>query len=222
MRRVNGSCVGIGIGVLSLMASIVATARSEVWQEVEDAGVDIFSGQSTIGAGPLTELRGSFESLRDGVDLYLIRVSDQTLFSAQVACTVGQTPDMYLFAINGTGLGWSHGCSNGSVRLTRNNGPRYVWLAVTTPFSSVCSVYNEMAPTMWWPLVGATDWTDLPPNGDARDSKLGYDAVWCSQYGALGQSYTITLTGCLFSNFPNRATTHSWGYVKSDQALSRP
>lgn len=200
------------IGLMFLLCAFTATiARADVWTEEGDAGKDIFTGQSTIGAGALTEIRGNFSASDDGVDLFMIRIVDPASFSAQIQCPGGF--DLYMFSIDGRGRFWSSGCQDGVTRLASASSGGYCWLAIAPRGLLLFSPLNELFPQVWEVPQGQGSWRDLAPNGPGFGCRLGYEAMWTGGIQN-GGAYTVLLTGCTSSNYVIPTARNTWGKVK--------
>lgn len=202
-----------------LLCMFTATlARADAWIERGDAGKDVLTGQGTIGAGVLTEIRGTFSSDDDGVDLFLIRITDPASFSAQIECAAGV--DLYLFSPDGRGLFWSSGCLGGVTRLAPASVGGYCWLAIAPQGLRLFYPGNELFPSVWEPPAGLESWRDLAPNGPGFGCRLGYEAVWDGGSSS-GAAYTVSLTGCAPSDYVVPTIRHSWGKLKSMPSSQR-
>ncbi|MCO5297418.1 MAG: PEP-CTERM sorting domain-containing protein [Fimbriimonadaceae bacterium] len=81
--------------------AVCASSFGQVWVEVGDAP-ELLPGQLTLGSGPLTTIRGSFDATTNA-DVYCITITDPGAFSAS---TVGGTTlDTQLFLFNSSGFG---------------------------------------------------------------------------------------------------------------------
>lgn len=88
------------LATLAVLA-VCSSSFAQVWVEVGDAP-ELIPGQLTLGSGPLTTIRGSFDATTNA-DLYCITITSPSTFSAS---TVGGTTlDTQLFLFNSSGMG---------------------------------------------------------------------------------------------------------------------
>ena len=81
------------------------TASAKTWTETSDAGELLGSAQTTIGTGDIDKITGTISTSYD-VDLYKIKISDPTKFSALVSGGEGSYNwDSVLTLFNENGLG---------------------------------------------------------------------------------------------------------------------
>jgi hypothetical protein len=109
----------IGLVVLALLAAPAAGWAGPVWAEVGDAGQLPATAQVTTGGGPLTAITGTIDTPND-VDMFAIRITSPSTFSAT---TVGQPgthfdTQLFLFDSNGRGVEANDDVSTTNLRST--------------------------------------------------------------------------------------------------------
>src|SRR5215467_8025973 len=97
MSKIKSLTTLSSIAVALALTTARTTVLAATWNEIGDAGDTLFSAQSTVGIGPLTQINGTLPHDAD-LDLYLIRITDEANFLAYRNGAVAQTdPDLWLF-----------------------------------------------------------------------------------------------------------------------------
>jgi hypothetical protein len=190
----TGSSVAIALLALTTAPSISLAAT---WNETGDAGDSLFTAQSTVGIGPLTQINGTLPHDAD-LDLYLIRITDEANFLAYRVAVAQTDPDLWLFDLSGNGVTFNNTTAFGQTGLTSvnvtANGLYYLGV------SNGGAAANSSGGPIWntgnaGPFVG-----ERAPDGTGAGSPF---TSW-SSYGVnnLTFNYTINLQGADFAVAP--------------------
>lgn len=188
-----------------LMAA--TSAQAVVVDEVGDAGQTLPSAQATFGLGPLLNIRGSLSSSTDA-DLFLIRITDFSTFSATTISTGGPDTDtqLFLFTAQGAAVYGNDDASGlsflSSLPATHPSGP----LAPGLYYIGVSSTGYEPVNSNGQLLFDFGSFTtDIrTPNASATPTALaGFDG---SPPFPDGGTYDIQFTGATVSAVPEPAT----------------
>lgn len=189
--------VSVSVALVTLMAARTTTLAA-TWNESGDAGDSLFTAQSTVGIGPLTQINGTLPSDSD-LDLFLIRITNAASFLAYRNGAVAQTdPDLWLFDLSGNGITFNNTTAAGQTGLTSANvtanGLYYLGI------SNGGAVANSSGGAIWntgnaGPFVG-----ERAPDGPGAASPFtGWSSLGVNN---LTFNYTINLQGADFAVAP--------------------
>jgi hypothetical protein len=207
-------------------AGAATSARGQVWNEVGDA-TESLPGQTTVGVGSLTTIRGTINSLNGGVqsewvDAYRIYIPVAADFRASTrnAVTdagVGNT-QLFLFDQNGFGItmndddpagGTVPGGSPSQSVITGAfvPGPGYYMLAVSAyPNIDVGLPGQDLTPTFARGADGMEIWSPFSPRNAelAPTGAHGPLVSWSHNMDpyAIAAAYQIDLQGASFAQAP--------------------
>lgn len=184
---------------LAVGAVLVMTAAgsAQTWTEVGDAGQTIGGGQATFGVGVFQFLSGALSD-RNDVDIFALRITDESQFRAQVTSFAGNDPILWLFNPDGTLQVWNDDFNNSLLsQITSQgvtaDGPYY--LAISRFANSPVDAANQTLTTL-----------DLWPGPDAQQVRGNANilAAWDNSTNPLAQggAYEITLRGAEFFTIP--------------------
>jgi hypothetical protein len=196
--------------VLLCLALIAPTARAQAWAETGDAGDQIATAQTTLGAGAITQITGSLP-LSDDVDLYCIKLASVPPAGTplvQLTCVLQQSPNVWLFDAAGNGVFMNETCAFGSKTLLAPS----VSMTPGTYYVGV-SYYNRNAISgggnIWIPAVPGQRTPDGPGAGQPLSGWAGIVVV------NPPNPYTINLTGFVACSAATPTLRSTWGLVKS-------
>src|SRR5882672_6330577 len=110
----------ISIGLVALITAHT-TGLAAAWNETGDAGDTLFTAQTTVGVGPLTQINGTLPTDSD-LDVYLIRITNEANFLAYRNGALTQAdPDLWLFDLSGNGVTFNNTTAFGQTGLTSAN-----------------------------------------------------------------------------------------------------
>ncbi len=177
------------------------------WTESGDAGELPVSAQETLGSGTLDSITGQLQSDTD-VDLYCIRITDPSSFSALFYCTAFADNDVWLFDANGYGVAADDGCTSGYTGVTSTfvPGPGLYYLGISGSEAEAVSALGSI----WSPPADPSETAPDGPGAPAPLTQWSYPPSPPNAYG-----YTLLLTGCSFCDGPVPALPATWGRVKA-------
>jgi hypothetical protein len=216
-----GKLVG-GFAMAALLC-FAAPGSANVWVETGSAGDVPATAQDTLGNGPLTEILGNLDYNVDSsiyeVDLYRIRITDASSFSA--ATTAGDSnvsdPVLWLFDAAGHGIYMNDDISTSPANTQSNLPPThplgpvtpgYYLLGVSwtfydaisdpsNPFSSIFPAYLNTGDTSG--IYGPGNATDVlagwTPDSPRQDLPAQYDIRLTGATFAIPEPGTLTLIG---------------------------
>ena len=182
---------------LTLVIVVQTTMFAAAWNESGDAGDSLFSAQTTVGIGPLTQINGTLP-LDTDLDLYLIRITNFTSFQAVRNGAVAQTdPDLWLFDLSGNGVTFNNTTAFGQTKLTSANltGNGLYYLGVSNGGAVAASAGGAI-----WNTGNAGPFSgERAPDGPGAGQTFTH---W-SSYGVNNTfNYTIDLQGADFAQVP--------------------
>ena len=200
VRRCSPSLM-VSCLVLGILAS-AAASHAQTWTEIGDAGDLIATHQDTVGTGPLTTITGTLSGGPvDWADVYCIRITDRTTFTATVSGAFDDGIPLWLFDSNGNGITSQEGFYLSTPTMITGafvpSSPGIYFLAIsphdTLPYSATGDIWS-----------GAPRSTETGPNGTGAPGPL---LNWNSFGSAFGGAYSINLTGAEYGNcVPEPAT----------------
>lgn len=178
-----------------LVLAVAGAASAQVWDEVGDAGeAGIGAAQATVGAGPLTEIRGFLDAF--DADVYQIRITDVDGFSATTIGGASFDTQLFLFAADGSGI--TENDDAGSLQSLINN--QGLLGSGSTPglyYLAVSSFNRDPRDAGGSALFGFTSWP-----GTRTDQRMPTSAnpfvSWSDSGGGSGD-YSIFLTGAEYA-----------------------
>src|SRR6266704_5955204 len=185
------------IGLLALITAHTATLAA-TWNETGDAGDSLFTAQSTVGIGPLTQINGTLPTDSD-LDLYLIRITDEANFLAYRNGALAQSdPDLWLFNLSGNGVTFNNTTAGGQTGLTTANvtanGLYYLGI------SNGGAVAASSGGAIWNTGNGGPFVGERAPDGPGAASPFtGWSSMGINNSTF---NYTITLQGADFAAVP--------------------
>lgn len=188
--------------ILSGAAALMASAHAGVWNEIN--APDLPPGETTIGFGALTEIRGYLQA--NWADLYCIHITDYQNFRATTEGGATFDTQLWLFKMDGMGVSFNDDSENGSTlqstltsRFLTGNGHYVIGI----------SRYNRDAVD----AGGALLWNNSPfraeraPDGPGRNNPI---AGWVNATADSG-NYSIFLQGAEYCEIPEPATLAALG-----------
>lgn len=193
--------------VLAVALLTTASARAQIWNEIEDAGSLVSTAQLPAGPGSLTTINGNLETSTD-IDVFCIRIASVASFSAKLSCTVVAEDDLYLFNSGGFGVSAFTGCAGGNVTISSTYVP------------ATGNYYLAVVPSGVLPSAGAgLIWTsdsgsgiERAPDGPGVGASL---AGWSGTPALFQVPYTLRLTGCAYCETAVRSSADAWGRLKA-------
>ena len=188
------------------LGTFAAPSMAALWSEVGDAGQTLASAQITGGSGALTTIQGAIQNDAD-VDLYCIRITDATQFSASLLCTTFSQNDLWLFRSNGTGVEGNDAC-------------QFSFVSLTSSFVSVAGTYYLAISADGADAFGSAGNLWLSPAVTGPRAPDGPGAAtplinWTGASHAFNTTYSVNLSGCAFCDAPVGAEPGTWGRMKS-------
>jgi hypothetical protein len=192
-KTVRALCLG-----LMALSAAHTTILAATWNETGDAGDSLFTAQSTVGTGPLTQINGTLPSDSD-LDLYLIRITDEANFLAYRNGALAQTdPDIWLFDLSGNGVSFNNTTAFGQTGLTSANvtANGLYYLGVSNGGAVAASAGGAI-----WNTGGAGPFLgERAPDGPGAASPFtGWSSLGLNNSTF---NYTLTLQGADFAAVP--------------------
>jgi hypothetical protein len=192
------------------LAPLAPSAQAQTWAETGDAGDQIATAQTTLGAGGITQITGSLP-LSDDVDLYCIKLTAVPPAGTpivQLNCSSLQSPNVWLFDAAGNGVFTNETCAFGTKRLLAPS----VSMAPGTYYVGV-SYYNRNAVSpggnIWIPGIPGQRTPDGP---GAAQPLSGWAGIVIMNPP---NPYTINLVGFGACSAATPTLRSTWGLVKS-------
>jgi hypothetical protein len=204
--RLEAPMVARTFATTCVLLSLASTSPAATWTESGDAGSLPSSAQVTAGNGPLTMIQGTLSSNADQ-DVYCIRVTDPTLFTASLQCVAFADNDVWLFGSTGLGVAHNDGCTGGQTH-------------VGTPLVTTAGLYYlAVSPSGDDAMNGASPiWN--PPSASGQRAPDGPGAPgpisgW-SNAGVVSNfnNYRLQLAGAAFCDPATPTIAESWGRLK--------
>jgi len=193
------------LGTLALSSA----TRAQTWAESGDAGNQIATAQTTVGAGAITQITGTLP-LSDDVDLYCVQLTSVPPAGTpvvQLGCLSQQSPNVWLFDAAGNGVFTNETCLGGNKALLAPSTS----LMPGTYYVGV-SYYNRNAISaggnIWIPGVPGQRAPDGP---GASGPLVGWAGI---VYMNPPNAYTIQLTGFGACTGPTPTSRTGWGLLK--------
>jgi len=187
----------ISIGLIALITAHT-TALAATWNETGDAGDTLFTAQTTVGVGPLTQINGTLPTDSD-LDVYLIRITNEANFLAYRNGALTQAdPDLWLFDLSGNGVTFNNTTAFGQTGLTSANvtanGLYYLGI------SNGGAVAASAGGAIWNTGAGGPFVGERAPDGPGAASPFtGWSSTGVNNSTF---NYTITLQGADFATVP--------------------
>ena len=205
-RHPSREFVPVAAALFSLVAA-VSTASAQSWTEVGDAGQTLGTAQVTAGTGTLSLLQGTLSSKSD-VDLYCIRIDDETTFLASRICAAISEIDIWLFDAFGNGVTMHDGCSGGFTLVTGASvtGPGIFYVGVS---GNGADAMNASDIPIW--LAGPSS-PERAPDGAGAPGPLSH---WYTDVATVSPAnYELRLEATSYCDAPVPTSTASWGRLK--------
>jgi hypothetical protein len=178
-----------------LVGGAVAGAWGQIWTEIGDAGDYTTNAQVTAGIGALTRITGSCP--QGDHDMYLISITNASLFRAAITAPAGNDTLMGLFDTNGMGIVF-----NDDTPVPYNGLSTIDFSKNGLPLNNGVFILAMMSSGQMWTSDLGNIWNRQPwddqraPDGDGKDMPMtGY---WGSPEHAV-MDYIIELTGASFA-----------------------
>jgi hypothetical protein len=204
-----GKLVGCVAAVALMCVAVPASAY--VWNETGSAGDNPATAQNTTGTGDLTEIIGNLDFNVDSgvyeVDLFRIRITDPTSFSALTFFQDGNISDPVLWLFNAVGMGvyMNDDISSAPVDTQSNLPPGHPFgpiapgnylLGISWTFYDAISDLSDPFSSIFPDYFNSFDTTGIyGPGGSAILAGWTPD----SQRQDLPARYDIRLTGATFA-----------------------